>query len=103
MEHIHGHAVFTPDRCLEVDGQLYSADHYLIASGGRPIIPSVVPGNSSCYESCLFIISQARATQKWKYSVSRKECNESLKICFLKAIMTTSKFIAHADEVTSQL
>ena len=37
------------------------------------------------------------------YSMSRKECNESLKQCFLKAIMTTSKFVAHADEVTSQL
>ncbi len=37
------------------------------------------------------------------YSVSRKECNESFKLCLLKATMTTFEFIAHADEVTSQL
>ena len=37
------------------------------------------------------------------YSVSQKECNKSLKVCFLKAVSTTSKFIAHADDVTSQL
>ena len=32
-----------------------------------------------------------------------KKCNKSLKICLPKAIEATSKTIAHADEVTSQL
>ena len=41
-----GHATFTEDKCVEVDGIKYSADHYLIASGGRPIVPST-PGKQT--------------------------------------------------------
>ncbi|XP_076453867.1 glutathione reductase, mitochondrial-like [Babylonia areolata] len=38
-----GHARFTEDKCVEVGGETYSADHIVIATGGRPIIPDV-PG-----------------------------------------------------------
>ena len=44
MEFISGHATFTDDRCVEVDGTKYSAKHILIATGGYPFIPPI-PGN----------------------------------------------------------
>jgi glutathione-disulfide reductase len=40
---IAGHAHFTGPGCIEVDGQPFSADHIVIATGGRPIVPPV-PG-----------------------------------------------------------
>lgn len=40
---IHGRARFIDSHTITVDGQSYSADHLVIATGGRPIIPSV-PG-----------------------------------------------------------
>jgi glutathione reductase (NADPH) len=40
---IDGEARFLDDRTVEVDGQAYSADHLVIATGGRPIVPAV-PG-----------------------------------------------------------
>lgn len=47
VEHIQGHATFTEDHCVEVNGQKYTADHILIATGGRPIVPSPsqIPGS----------------------------------------------------------
>lgn len=33
---IQGHATFVDQRTVEVDGQLYTADHILLAPGGRP-------------------------------------------------------------------
>ena len=47
VDYIVGHATFTDDKCVDVDGVKYSADHYLIASGGRPIIPDI-PGKQCC-------------------------------------------------------
>ncbi|XP_070537676.1 glutathione reductase, mitochondrial-like [Ptychodera flava] len=43
VERINGHAVFTEDKFVEVNGQKYSAPHIMIATGGKPIVPSV-PG-----------------------------------------------------------
>lgn len=43
VERIVGHASFTEDKCVEVNGQKYAADHILIATGGRPSIPNI-PG-----------------------------------------------------------
>ena len=40
---IAGHARFVDARSIEVEGELYSADHIVIATGGRPIVPRV-PG-----------------------------------------------------------
>ena len=43
VEKIVGHATFTQDKCVEVAGQKYTAEHIMIATGGRPFIPSI-PG-----------------------------------------------------------
>jgi glutathione-disulfide reductase len=40
---IDGHARFVDANHIEVDGRSYSADHIVIATGGRPIVPPV-PG-----------------------------------------------------------
>ncbi|XP_075059898.1 glutathione reductase, mitochondrial isoform X2 [Mixophyes fleayi] len=50
IEIIRGHAAFTsdPEPTLEVNGRKYTAPHILIATGGRPLMPSdtEVPGAS---------------------------------------------------------
>ncbi len=43
VEVIRGFAKFVDAKTVEVDGELYTADHILIAVGGRPTIPSI-PG-----------------------------------------------------------
>ncbi|XP_005099721.2 glutathione reductase, mitochondrial [Aplysia californica] len=43
VETIVGHASFTQDKCVEVNGQKYAADHILIATGGKADIPNI-PG-----------------------------------------------------------
>ncbi|KAL3859583.1 hypothetical protein ACJMK2_009799 [Sinanodonta woodiana] len=43
VEKLVGHATFTEDKCVEVNGNKYAAKHILIATGGRPSIPNV-PG-----------------------------------------------------------
>lgn len=43
VEKLVGHARFTTDKQVEVNGQKYEAKHILIATGGRPIIPDI-PG-----------------------------------------------------------
>ncbi|MCB1925641.1 MAG: glutathione-disulfide reductase [Gammaproteobacteria bacterium] len=40
---IDGRARFVDSRTIEVDGQTYTADHIVVATGGRPIVPPV-PG-----------------------------------------------------------
>ncbi len=40
---IEGYAKFIDARTLEVDGQRFTADHIVIASGGRPLVPKL-PG-----------------------------------------------------------
>ena len=44
IEVIEGHAEFVDDKTLVVGGEHYTADHIVIATGGRPIIPSDIPG-----------------------------------------------------------
>ncbi|BFZ00786.1 hypothetical protein BsWGS_03825 [Bradybaena similaris] len=43
VERIAGHAAFVDDRTVDVNGQKYTADHIIIATGGRPIVPDI-PG-----------------------------------------------------------
>jgi glutathione reductase (NADPH) len=43
IERITGHASFVDRNTVEVNGEQYSADHIVIATGGRPIVPPV-PG-----------------------------------------------------------
>ncbi|KAL8559266.1 hypothetical protein ACOMHN_040390 [Nucella lapillus] len=43
VETLIGHAKFVDDRCVEVGGETYSAEHIIIATGGRPIVPDT-PG-----------------------------------------------------------
>lgn len=43
ISHIHGTARFIDSHTVEVDGELYSAQHIVLATGGQPIIPPV-PG-----------------------------------------------------------
>ena len=41
---INGHATFVDNHTVEVDGQRYSADNIVIATGGRPSVPDI-PGS----------------------------------------------------------
>ncbi|CAH1245130.1 GSR [Branchiostoma lanceolatum] len=43
VEAIVGDAKFVSERCVEVDGNKYTAEHILIATGGRPVFPNT-PG-----------------------------------------------------------
>ncbi|WP_456379684.1 glutathione-disulfide reductase [Thiolapillus sp.] len=43
IQHIHGRARFVDSHNIEVDGQRYSADHIILATGGHPMVPPV-PG-----------------------------------------------------------
>jgi glutathione reductase (NADPH) len=43
ITHIRGHARFVDRRTVEVNGAAYSADHIVIATGSRPLVPAL-PG-----------------------------------------------------------
>lgn len=43
VTHIQGHARFLDAGTIEVDGERYTADHFVIATGGKPAVPHV-PG-----------------------------------------------------------
>ena len=43
VEIIKGFAKFVGDKRVQVDGTVYSADHILVAVGGRPLVPDI-PG-----------------------------------------------------------
>jgi glutathione-disulfide reductase len=43
IDRISGQASFISDNTVDVNGELYTADHIVIATGGRPIVPPV-PG-----------------------------------------------------------
>ncbi|KAG1658097.1 Glutathione amide-dependent peroxidase [Nymphon striatum] len=45
VEVIEGAAKFLDNKTLEVDGETYTADNIVIASGGRPIIPGDIEGS----------------------------------------------------------
>jgi glutathione reductase (NADPH) len=44
IEIIKGFAKFIDNKTLEVDGEQYTADHIVISTGGRPIIPNDIQG-----------------------------------------------------------
>jgi len=46
VEYIKGYGKFTPEGQVECDGQLYTADHILIATGGRPTTPKIPGGEN---------------------------------------------------------
>lgn len=50
VEKIPGHASFTDDGCVEVNGEKISAKHILIATGGRPIF-ATIPGGEHAISS----------------------------------------------------
>jgi len=41
---IQGQARFVDAKTLEVNGETYTADHIVISTGGRPIVPTDIPG-----------------------------------------------------------
>ncbi|HDK37501.1 MAG TPA: glutathione-disulfide reductase, partial [Thiolapillus brandeum] len=43
IEHIQGHARFIDSHSIEVNGQRYHAEHIILATGGRPMVPPI-PG-----------------------------------------------------------
>ena len=43
VELIHGYAHFVDTHTVAVDGELFTADHIVIATGGRPVVPQI-PG-----------------------------------------------------------
>jgi glutathione reductase (NADPH) len=44
VEVIQGFAKFIDNKTLDVDGEQYTADHIVIATGGRPILPNDIEG-----------------------------------------------------------
>lgn len=48
---IEGYASFVDNKTLEVDGEQYTADNIVIATGGRPIVPADIPGAELGYDS----------------------------------------------------
>lgn len=44
VELIEGQARFVDAKTVEVDGTKYTADHIVVSTGGRPIIPTDIPG-----------------------------------------------------------
>ena len=44
VEVIEGFAKFIDNKTLEVDGEQYTADHIVISTGGRPIVPANIEG-----------------------------------------------------------
>ncbi|MEZ5451985.1 MAG: glutathione-disulfide reductase [Thiothrix sp.] len=44
VELIEGQARFVDAKTLEVDGAKYTADHIVISTGGRPVVPNNIPG-----------------------------------------------------------
>ena len=44
VEVIEGFARFVDNKTLDVDGEHYTADHIVIATGGRPIVPTDIEG-----------------------------------------------------------
>ncbi|MEE9304333.1 MAG: glutathione-disulfide reductase [Thiotrichaceae bacterium] len=51
VEVIEGYAKFIDDKTLEVEGEKYTADNIIIATGGRPIVPTDIPGAELGYDS----------------------------------------------------
>jgi glutathione reductase (NADPH) len=41
VRHVHGFATFVDPRTLEVGGERYCADHIVVATGSRPLVPDI--------------------------------------------------------------
>lgn len=51
IDRINGKGKFVGEKTIEVDGQRYSGDHVLIATGGYPWVPESVKGAEHCITS----------------------------------------------------
>jgi len=51
VEVITGEAKFLDNKTIEVDGEQYTADNIVIATGGRPMIPSHIEGSEHGIDS----------------------------------------------------
>ena len=51
VELIEGYATFVDNKTLDVNGERYTANTIVIATGGRPIIPAEIPGAALGYDS----------------------------------------------------
>ncbi|HKJ95484.1 MAG TPA: FAD-dependent oxidoreductase, partial [Gammaproteobacteria bacterium] len=58
-EWIRGHARFTDAHTVDVDGELYTADRFVVAVGGRPVLPDL-PGAELGIDSDGFFALTAR-------------------------------------------
>jgi glutathione reductase (NADPH) len=58
VDTLHGRARFTDKACVEIDGQLFEAGHFLIASGARPR-PLGFPGHEHLVDSTDFLNLEA--------------------------------------------
>lgn len=59
ITHVEGFARFVAPRQVEVDGVSYTADHVLIAVGGKPVMPDI-PGAEHCISSDGFFDLEAQ-------------------------------------------
>ena len=49
---IRGFARFAGPRTVQVNGETYSAEHIVVAVGGRPILPGIPGRNAECLTVC---------------------------------------------------
>eukprot|EP01127_Copromyxa_protea_P010946 TRINITY_DN271_c0_g1_i1.p1 TRINITY_DN271_c0_g1~~TRINITY_DN271_c0_g1_i1.p1 ORF type:complete len:453 (-),score=145.75 TRINITY_DN271_c0_g1_i1:61-1419(-) len=63
VTHIHGGAKFVSSNTVEVNGELYTAPHIIIATGGRPTIPKI-PGAEHGIDSDYFFDELATLPKK---------------------------------------
>ena len=55
VDYITGYGTFSGNNAVDVDGKTYTADHILIAVGGKPALP-VIPGIEHCISSDGFFL-----------------------------------------------
>lgn len=58
IDHITGKAKFIDTNTVEVDGQQYSADHIVIATGGKPIVPPVPGAELGITSDGFFVLNE---------------------------------------------
>jgi len=58
IDRIVGHARFIAANTIEVDGNHYSADHFAIATGGKPIVPPVPGAKHGITSDGFFALSE---------------------------------------------
>ena len=55
IDKINGRATFIDKNTVEVDGNLYSAKHILIATGSKPSVPAYIPGYAVYVNVCVYV------------------------------------------------